>query len=176
MTSDTGPHIQYTVRQQVGCLFFCETLWMFTNTFDKVDWPNVYRTLNKEVPRLFQVWACKQVMNITATNKNFSWRHQDGCSDKCPCCTIYVEIVEHIILCPMFGSKVEAFRQASRALEYWLEEANTDPDLIESRGTLAMALAVQNAPPQFQALGHSQDTIRWRQFLEGMILKEIVAL
>jgi hypothetical protein len=39
-----------------------------------------------------------------------------------------------------------------------------------------MALAVQNAPPQFQALGHSQDTIGWQRFLEGMILKEIVAL
>jgi hypothetical protein len=39
-----------------------------------------------------------------------------------------------------------------------------------------MALAVQNAPPQFQALVRSQDTIGWRRFLEGMILKEIVAL
>jgi hypothetical protein len=28
----------------------------------------------------------------------------------------------------------------------------------------------------FQAIGHSQDTIGWWQFLEGMILKEIVAL
>jgi hypothetical protein len=43
---------------------------MLTGAFDKVDWPNVHRTLNKEVPRLFQVWACKQVMNISATNKN----------------------------------------------------------------------------------------------------------
>ena len=103
---------------------------MFTDTFDEVDWPNVYRTLNKEVPRLFQVWACKQVMNISATNKNLCQRHRDGRCEKCPCCTIHVEIVEHIILCPVVG-RVEAFRQASRALEYWLEEANTDPDLIE---------------------------------------------
>jgi hypothetical protein len=26
---------------------------------------------------------------------------------------------------------------------------------------------MQNAPPQFQALGHSQDIIGWWQFLEG---------
>jgi hypothetical protein len=35
-----------------------------------------------------------------------------------------------------------------------------------------MALAVQNTPPRFQGLGHSQDTIGWRHFLEGMILKK----
>jgi hypothetical protein len=59
--------------------------------------------------------------------------------------------------------RVEAFRQASRALEQWLEEANMDPDLLNcivdyvlSRGTLTMASVIQNAPPQFQALGHSQ--------------------
>ncbi len=39
-----------------------------------------------------------------------------------------------------------------------------------------MASAMQNAPPQFQALGHLQDVIRWRRFLEGMISKEIVDL
>jgi hypothetical protein len=85
---------------------------MFTDTFDEVDWPNVYRTLNKEVPRLFQVWACKQVMNISATNKNLCWRHWDGRSDKCPCCTIHVETAEHVILCPEVG-RVEAFMQSS---------------------------------------------------------------
>jgi hypothetical protein len=39
-----------------------------------------------------------------------------------------------------------------------------------------MALAMQNTPPQFQALRHLQDIIRWQWFLEGMISKEIVAL
>jgi hypothetical protein len=88
MTSDTGPHIQYAAGHQVSCSFFHATLWMFTNSFDEVDWPNVYRTLNEEVPRLFQVWASKQVMNISATNKNLRWRYQDDCSNKFPCCTI----------------------------------------------------------------------------------------
>jgi hypothetical protein len=49
--------------------FFRQTSRMFTDAFDEVDWPHVHRTLNDEVPRLFQVWACKQVMNIAATNK-----------------------------------------------------------------------------------------------------------
>jgi hypothetical protein len=112
MTSDLGPHIQYAAGQQVACLFFHELSWVFTDAFGKVDWPNVHRTLNKEVPRLFQVWACKQVMNISATNKNLRWHHQDGHSDKCPCCTIHVETAEHVILCPVVG-RMEAFMQSS---------------------------------------------------------------
>ena len=42
---------------------------MFKDAFDEVDWPHVHWILNEEVPQLFQVWACKQVMNIVATNK-----------------------------------------------------------------------------------------------------------
>jgi hypothetical protein len=64
-----------------------------------------------------------------------------------------------------------------------MEKADTDPDLIDcivdyvrGQGTVTMALAVQNAPARFQALGHLQDTIRWQWFLEGMVSKEIVAL
>ncbi len=112
MTSDTGLHIRYAAGQQVARLFFHETSRMFTDAFDEVDWPNVHCTLNEEVPRLFQVWACKQMMDISATNKNLRQRHQDGRSNKCPCCTIHVETVEHVILCPEVG-RVETFMQSS---------------------------------------------------------------
>ena len=47
---------------------------------------------------------------------------------------------------------------------------------VQGRGTTTMALAVQNAPAQFQALGCSQDKIGWRRFLKGMVSTEIVAL
>ena len=153
MTSVTVPLIQYTVGRQVACSFFHETSWMFTNAFNEVDWLNVYCTLKGEVPRLFQVWACKQEMNIAATNKNSNWCHHDGSSDKCPCCTFHVETAEQIIPRPAVG-RVEAFMQASQALEQWLEESNMDQDLIDcivdyvqGQGTLTMASAVQNAPP-----------------------------
>ena len=104
---------------------------MSPDAFDEVDWPHVHRTLHEEVSRLFQVWACKQVMNIAATNKNLSRRHRDGRSDKCPCCTIHVETAEHILLCPEVG-RVEAFQLCTTALERWLDEADTNPDLTDS--------------------------------------------
>ncbi len=86
-------------------------------------------------------------MDISATNKNLRWRHQDGRSDKCPCCTIHVETVEHVILCPEIG-RVETFMQSSQALGQWMEEADTDPylidcivDYVQGQGMVTMALA-----------------------------------
>ena len=101
MTSDTA-HIRYAAGRQVARSFFHETGRMLTDAFDEVDWPRVHCTLHK-VSHLFQVWACKQVMNIAATNKTLSWRHCNGQSDKCPCCTIHVETAEHVLLCPEVG-------------------------------------------------------------------------
>ena len=83
MTSDMGSHIRYATGLQIARLFFHETSCMFTDPFDEVAWPHVHCMLNEEVPRLFQVWACKQVMSISATDKNLSRRHWDGRSDKC---------------------------------------------------------------------------------------------
>jgi hypothetical protein len=128
MISDTGAHIRYAAGHQVARSFFHRTSRLFTDAFNEVDWPQVYWTLNKEVPQLFQVWACKQVMNIAVTNKNLCWRHRGGRSNKCPCCTIHMEATEHILLCPKEGW-IEAFRLAMTALERWLKETDTDPDL-----------------------------------------------
>jgi hypothetical protein len=179
MTSDTGAHVRYAAGRQIARSFFHQTSRMFTDAFDEVDWPHVYRTLNEEVPRLFQVWACKQVMNIAATNKNLSRRHPDGRSSMCPCCTIHVETAEHVLLCPEVG-RVEAFQLGTTALERWLDMADTDPDLTDSiveyvrrRGAITMEDAIIDAPPRFKHMATSQDKIGWRRFLEGMISTEI---
>jgi uncharacterized membrane protein len=85
MTSNTWAHIRYAAGCQVAGKFFHKTSRIFTDALDEVDWPQVHWTLINEVPRLFQVWACKQVMNLAATNKNIRQQHRDGWSDKCLC-------------------------------------------------------------------------------------------
>jgi hypothetical protein len=84
------------------------------------------------------------------------------------------------MVCPEVG-RVEM--QSSQGLEQWMEDADTDPDLVEcimdyvqGRGTVTMASAVQNTPARFQALGRLQDKIGWHRFLEGMVSTGIVAL
>ncbi len=182
MTSNTGAHIRHAAGRQVACKFFHETSRMFTDAFVEVDWPQVHRTLSDEVPRLFQVWACKQVMNLAATNKNLRQQHHDGWSNKCLCCTIHVEMADHVILCPKEG-RVEVFTQSLLALERWLYDADTDPELadciveyVQRRGQETTEEIIQEAPRRFNAMGQSQDRIGWRRFLEGMILKEITGL
>jgi len=66
MTSDMGSHIRYAAGLQIARSFFHQTSCMLTNAFDEVAWPHVHCTLNEEVPWLSQVWACKQVMGISA--------------------------------------------------------------------------------------------------------------
>jgi hypothetical protein len=165
MTSDTGAHIRYAAGRQVAHSFFHKTSRMFTDVFDEVDWPQVHRMLTKEVPRPFQVWTCKQVMNIAATNKNLPQRHHDGRSNKCPCCTIHEETAEHVLLCPEEG-QVEVFMQSSLALEWWLNKVDTDLDLADSilkyvqqQGTVLMEDIVQEAPSRFQVVGKPLDKI-----------------
>jgi hypothetical protein len=171
MTSDTGAHIRYMADRQVAHMFFHKTSRVFTDAFDEVDWLQVHRTSNNEVPRLFQVWACKQVMNLAATNKNLCWQHRDGWSNKCPCCRIHVETAEHVILCPEEG-QVEVFMQSLLALEQWLNNVDTDPELsdciveyVQRGGQESMDEIVQEVPGRLNAMGQSQDKIGWRRFL-----------
>ncbi len=92
---------------------------------------------------------------------------------------IHVETTEHVLLCLEVG-RVEAFQFCTTALERWLDEADTDPDLTDSiveyvprRGTVTMEKAIFDAPPRFRQLAFSQDKIGWRRFLEGMISTDI---
>jgi hypothetical protein len=172
MTSDTGAHIRYAAGRQDARSLFHKTSRMFTDTFDEVDWPQVHRTLTKEVPRLFQVWACKQVMNIAATNKNLHQRHCNGWSNKCPCCTIHEETAEHVLLCPEKG-QVEVFMESLLALERWLNKVDTDPNLADSivkyvqrRGTVSMEDIVQEEPSSSRLLENPRTRLDGDGFLK----------
>ena len=72
---------------------------------------------------------------------------------------------------------------STTALEWWLEKADTDPDLTDSiveyfwrRGTITMEEAIDDAPPRFRQMALSQDKIGWRRLLEGMISTEIAII
>jgi hypothetical protein len=95
---------------------------------------------------------------------------------------IHVETAEHVILCPEEG-QVEVFMQLLLALERWLHDADTNPDLadciveyVQRRGQESMEETIQEMPRRFNAMGQSQDRIGWRRFLEGMISKEITGI
>ena len=73
---------------------------------------------------------------------------------------------------------MKVFLLCTSALERWLDEADTDPDLMDSiveyvqrRGTVMMEEAISEAPPRFRPMALSQDKIGWRRFLEGDDIK-----
>ena len=128
MTSDTGAHIRFAAYQHLAKKLFNDYKVLFANKFKQVDWPHVHIKLSEKVPKLFQLWACKQVMRIAPTNKYMSYR--DNRCTKCPCCTVEVETTEHILHCHE-AVRVEAFHPTTDYLDSWMGEMETNPDLAE---------------------------------------------
>jgi len=83
LTSDKGDALQFWVQKQLARSRFHTADILYGQQFDSVDWEMVHEALNR-VPRMFQIWACKQVMNIAPTNGNRPWE-PDLCL-LCPSC------------------------------------------------------------------------------------------
>ena len=66
ITADMGHHMGYLACRCLSKDRFQQLDILHSQEFDKVDWEMVYQMLH-EVPRLFQQWACCQVMGIVGT-------------------------------------------------------------------------------------------------------------
>jgi hypothetical protein len=144
--------------------------------FNKVNWEMVYLALY-QVPRMFQVWACKQVMNIAPANGNRPWE-TDLCP-LCPSCAQVRKTCSHVLNCNHDG-RVQALLQSIDLMDDWMMEVNTDPMLqrciteyVAGRGNVSMSDIVWGMEGRYQNMVKSQDTIGWRQFMEGMVAKEM---
>ena len=56
----------------------------------------------KDVPRMFQIRASKQVMNIAGVNKNLA-KYKSRQSKKCPSCDRAIETCAHVLTCTEEG-------------------------------------------------------------------------
>jgi hypothetical protein len=90
-----------------------------------VDWDIVHDALTT-VPRLFQVWACKQVWGFAGTNRELSqW---SDVSPLCPSCLQTPETCGHILTCAHAG-RVAALQSTIKLMDKWMKWHGTDPDL-----------------------------------------------
>ncbi len=146
--------------------------------FNQVDWEIVHRTLST-VPRMFQVWVCKQVWSIAGTNyETLRWL---AVSPLCPSCMQVPETCSHILHCCHAGW-VEALHVTIKLLDQWMKRRGTDPDLrdciyeyaMERGGVTMEEICEENHYDQrYRVMARAQDEFGWRQFMEGMICKEI---
>ena len=129
----------------------------------------VYETL-REVPRLFQIWACKQMMGIAVM---MEW--DKSTIQMCPSCMVERDIYAHVPLCQHKG-QVATLKLTLEIMEDWLSEAETDPDLLDcimeythGRGGRMMESICSGLGPKFSRMAREQDSIGWRHFMEEMI-------
>ena len=148
--------------------------------FKQVAWRLVYDTLH-EVPRLFQLWATKQVTELAGTNYKQS-TYKEHYLPICPSCNVAVETCSHILRCQEAG-RVAALLRSIELLNDWLDKTGTDRALCRSivqftkgRGGQTMAQITHSMSHPYRRFASSQDAIGWRWFMEGVILKEMLAI
>ena len=78
--------------------------------FEEVEWPLLHKALN-DVPRMIQVWACKQVCGVAGTNE-MQARYTPNHSKKCPSCYTCVETCSHVLDCEEEG-RVDLLHQCT---------------------------------------------------------------
>jgi hypothetical protein len=100
MTSNTGSSIRYHAHKHLAREEIDAAEVMIFQQFDQVDWEIVHSAL-ATVPRMFQVWACKQVWGIAGTNRELVW--WSDTSPLCPSCRQAPATCSHILHCPHEG-------------------------------------------------------------------------
>jgi hypothetical protein len=175
LTSDKGDRLRFWAHKQLAKECYYKLKLMFEE-FELVDWEMVYEALHKD-PRLFQIWAMKQVMNIAPANGNRPW--EKDLNPLCPSCMQVRETCEHILFCNHTG-RTDALQQSIQLIDEWMEETYTDPTLrhciiqyASNRGAQSMSSITWGSPHRYQRMARSVDEIGWRHFMEGMIPKEI---
>lgn len=187
ITTESGPTIRYATQlKEAKSVFHKQKVLLgLGDTFDDVAWKHVHRTLHT-VPKMFQFFACKQVFHVSATFDNL--RKQSNRAEKpsahCPSSGVAKEKGGHILLCSEEG-RIEALNKFSDKLAETLVDAGTERDLIililnyirePSSMTMVDICREHSLPDEYRRFAQSQDQIRWRRFLDGMISKELSTL
>jgi len=180
MTSSTSPSLRFWTYGVTARQAYHELSILFAHQFDEVDWPAIHQTL-LDVPRMFSIWACKQVMDIAPTNLNQK-QYKPEHDPLCPSCGRVEETCAHVLHCEEAG-RVECLGRSIDNMAEWLRDVGTDPQLrrliiafAKGRGGMSMFELTRTADLRFRLLAESQDTIGWRRFMEDMISKEWVEL
>ncbi|KAL7504280.1 LOW QUALITY PROTEIN: hypothetical protein ACHAXN_001958, partial [Cyclotella atomus] len=175
VTTELGPTARFEAQRQEAKRVFEERGILLLHQFDLVlDWPNVYETLH-DVPKMFQIFACKQVFDVSGTNKFLLKRKAaPNNSPICNSCTIHDECAGHILCCPEEG-RVQMLHKLVEEMLDWLEIAVTPRDLAGvGERSMSEIVYTHQLSEEYLAFANAQDFIGWmRRFLEGMVASEL---
>jgi hypothetical protein len=114
ITADAGQH-RYWVHRRLAKEDFYQMDIMYFQQFELVDWEMIYLQLNS-VPKLFELWACKQGMGIAGT---MEW--DKTVIHKCPSCMQEWDTCAQVLHCCHAG-RVETLRHTIDIMEAWMKE------------------------------------------------------
>ena len=179
ITPDAKAYTHFWIHKILARQALSDMKVLHTAQFDEIAWDSVHSALYT-VPRMFQVWACKQVLDIANTNYVVS-KWDKAVNPLCPSCLQVRETSEHVLLCSEAG-RVNILLQTVDLLDGWLRKMGTHPQLREviirfckGRGFIRMA-QVCRQQPDFSRMARSQDIIGWRRFMEGMVSAKIIEI
>ena len=185
VTSETRGDIKFWAHRRLARESLCtptkrkESI-LTTTQFDEIAWEFVSRALT-DVPRMFQLWASKQVWDIAGTNLLRS-KWDITVSPRCPSCRRWNETSGHIIQCREKG-RAQFWQASVNLLDQWLENSGTDPIIQKAvvifareRGgtTLSEILDQMDAQGHHWEMALVQDNFGWRRTMEGMISRSLV--
>ncbi len=162
LTSDKGERLQFWVHKQLAWSWFHNTSILFADQFDKVDWDMIHIALWR-VPRMFQIWACKQTMDIAPAYGNRPW--EQLLCPICHSCTQAPETCSHILFCN-HARRVDVLMKSINLLESWLKEVETDPNLrdciveyAKGRGGVSILDICLGMDTRYHLMAQDQDDI-----------------
>ena len=180
ITTDSGAWIRFWANRHLARAHFQKKGVLDAWVFDRINWEAFYGAMHT-VPRMFQVWASKQICNMAATNK-FRAKFTPRLSAKCPSCFTEDETCSHVLACDEEGL-VNHFLSSIGLLATWLRDHQTDPTLAacifefaKARGAASMYDMARGLSPVLAAYAKHQDMIGWRRFMEGMVATECVEI
>jgi hypothetical protein len=180
ITSGPGKILRFWAARTAARNVFFKYKILQPDQFDEVAWSVVHHAL-WEVPRMFQIWAAKQVMGLAGTNEMQS-RYKEEHDRRCPSCGVAVETCGHVLHCREEG-RVDVLEKSIDLLDDWLIEQETEEELrfclidyARGRGGVSMSDICHRKSSRYKRMARSQDAIGWRRFMEGMISKEILNL
>ena len=180
LTASMSWFMRFYAHKQLARDMLSDMNVLSTKQFNEISWQHVAYALD-DVPRMFQLWACKQVLGIASTNGTVC-RWDTTIDSKCPSCNQCVETTDHVLQCDEVG-RVDTLLKTIDYIETWLLSMGTDPVLAKcliqyarGRGSLTMESLCAGLDTRFQGMARSQDLIGWRRFMEGMLSRGVVAI
>ena len=175
MSSDKGARICFWDHKQIYEEVYRNTRILLLYQLKEVYWDMAHLALH-ELPRMFQIRACKQVMGVVGTNL-YQSKYGPNHDPMFPSCTRSVESCSYVLHFPVEG-RVDTLLSTIDFLYSRMKKISTDKGLrnflvhyAKWRGAITIKDIVGNRNHHMCIIAQSQDHIGWRRFMEGVISK-----